>query len=99
MTAAIISSNARNLSSNWPYVTSPVAHNEDRSIGPAPITDLGHIAPMSGDVTTMFMQLVLQLFNKFYACGAGLWKATNGIDDQVKTVQFVEHCHIEWRSN
>jgi hypothetical protein len=83
----------------------PTANHEDTKTArnfiwaPSPITDFGQILAVGADVFLVLQQLVAQELFEIRRPRAELWQTVDHVADQVKTIQVVEHRHVERRSD
>src|SRR5690349_14736047 len=60
---------------------------------PGPILDLGHVAPVELDITSMLDELVPKLLLEIDALPTRVGQPVEGIHHQVKAVHVVQHGH------
>jgi hypothetical protein len=68
------------------------------SIAPFPVSDFQQVFAVFVDVLLVLNQLMLELLLQVDSLVAGLRHAVDGIHHKVKTVQIVQHRHVEGAS-
>src|SRR5882724_13609275 len=74
----------------------PSAHG---IVGPQPVSDYRHVLSVAIDIAFVLDQLIAQLLLQINTPAAGLRQTIDGVHHQVKTIQVVQHRHIERRGD
>ena len=64
---------------------------------PLPIANLRHVESMLADIHVVFLQFVHQLLFQASSLVAGLRHAVDGVHHKMKTIEIVQHRHVEGR--